>query len=210
MLIYHQIVLDLASYKNADSLKAMSLTKLRSGDYSQDSYAAAHRYVIPLITDLRDAPENVELVAIKSTASAIRQGSEIILTPEILTDRGFEMPVINQKFMGKKHSYFYASGVPGDSSFSNALCKCDTKKSSSSLVWRESDSYYPGEPVFIPNPTGVSEDDGVIITGVTDSRTDSSDFLLFLDARNFQELGRVKFRQNIPTALHGIFLNQSY
>jgi len=200
-----QVVVDLASYKNSDSLKDMNLGKIRNGDLSQDSQASAHRYVIPVITDLKDAPENVDLVAIKSTASAIRQGNEIVLLPEILTLTGFEMPVINKKFAGKKHSYFYASGTL-DSKISHTICKCDMKKTSSSLVWRDSDYYFPGEPVFIPNPSATSEDDGVIVCGVTDSRKDSSDFLLFLDAKTFTELGRVKFRQHIPLAFHGIFL----
>ncbi|CAG7716213.1 unnamed protein product [Allacma fusca] len=203
-----QVVVDLASYRNPDSLKDMNLTKVRNGDLSQDSQASAHRYVIPVITELKDAPENVDLVAIKSTASAVRQGNEIILTPEALTLKGFEMPVINNKFVGKKHKYFYAAGNM-DSSLSHTICKCDTKKTSSSLVWRESDYYFPGEPVFIPNPNATAEDDGVIVCGVTDSRHDSSDFLLFLDAKTFKELGRVKFRQHIPLAFHGIFLPQS-
>jgi len=185
----------------------MSLAQLRYGDKSkQQALGLCHRYVIPLV-ELKNVPENVDLVAVKSDACAIRVGNAIILTPEALSETGLELPAINKNHLSKKHSFIYAAGVGHCSkhNFSNAICKLDVRNRKTA-VWREKEFYYPGEPIFVKSPTGLGEDDGVLISAVSDSRDNENDFLLFLDAKSLQELGRAKFKTNIPNALHGIFL----
>ena len=46
---------------------------------------------------------------------------------------------------------------------------------------------YPSEPVFVPNPDGVEEDDGVILSNVVSSNPNQHPFLLILDAKSFKE-----------------------
>jgi hypothetical protein len=54
--------------------------------------------------------------------------------------------------------------------------------------WFE-DGCYPGEPVFVPRPGGANRLEGVIVSVVLDGQRSRS-FLLVLDARNFEEVGR--------------------
>jgi len=70
-------------------------------------------------------------------------------------------------------------------------------------VWSARDAY-PGEPVFVPKPGAVEEDDGVVLSVVLDASAGNS-FLAILDARSFSELARVHAPHHIPFGFHGIF-----
>jgi beta-carotene 15,15'-monooxygenase len=200
-----QIIIDINAYPNADVLDSLELCKLRKGDFGQECQGSCHRYVIPLV-QAKDVPENIDLVAVKSDATATRVGNSVVLTPEILTKDGLELPTCNKRFLGQKYSFFYAAGTYCKNDFTNSICKIDVKKRETAF-WKDSDSSYPGEPIFIPNPKGISEDDGVLISAVIDTRENGSDFIVILDAKNLKELGRAKFKAAIPQALHGLFIH---
>jgi len=70
--------------------------------------------------------------------------------------------------------------------------------------WHE-DGCYPGEPIFVAAPDMVSEDDGVILSVVLDTRRSAS-FLLILDAPTFSELARAEAPHHIPFSFHGDYL----
>lgn len=65
---------------------------------------------------------------------------------------------------------------------------------------------YPGEAYFIPNPDSKDEDDGILLSTVTDVRKDHSDFLLILNAKSMTEIGRAYVDSHIPNLIHSIFL----
>lgn len=74
------------------------------------------------------------------------------------------------------------------------------------IVWREEDYYFPGEPEFIPLPDAKEEDDGVILSAVSDARDDGKDFLLGIDARSMTVLFKaVISNAAIPQCIHGAF-----
>lgn len=50
---------------------------------------------------------------------------------------------------------------------------------------------------------GTREDDGILVTTVTDVRPAERDFLLFLDARNMSEVARANFDVDIACGNHG-------
>src|SRR5215467_918735 len=64
-----------------------------------------------------------------------------------------------------------------------SLVKVDIRERRSK-VWFENDCY-PGEPVFVPRPDGIAEDDGIILSVVLDSKKGNS-FLRILDAKSFE------------------------
>lgn len=200
-----QIIVDLISYEDASFIESMYLEKLRSGNVTGVSKGAAHRYVIPILSDPKTVTEGVNLVCVKSTARAVRSGSSIVLTPEVLTQPGFEYPIINKKRLGKKNSYFYASGSLGESAFENSITKFDVSKKVNT-TWVGESTQYPGEPQLILNPNAKTEDDGVLISAVTDEKPDGNDFLLFLDAKTMEEVGRVLFQTHVPFSCHGHFI----
>jgi carotenoid cleavage dioxygenase-like enzyme len=70
-------------------------------------------------------------------------------------------------------------------------------------TWRAAGSY-PGEPVFVPGPAAVAEDDGVVMSVVLDADRGRS-VLLVLDAGSFTELARAEVPHAIPFGFHGQF-----
>ena len=104
--------------------------------------------------------------------------------------------------MSRKNKFFYATGTICKNFFTNSICKVDKEKKETTL-WRDTDFYYPGEVIFIPNPNGKDEDDGILISACSNiengsDESSSKDFLLFVDAKTMKELGRAKFKAHIP------------
>lgn len=117
-----------------------------------------------------------------------------------------EFPRINPRFDGKRHRYAYVADFeidPNDNQKSlhaKGLIKYDLGEKSQ-MLWSESNSY-PGEPVFIPNPNGKNEDDGLI---VTIALSNQQPYLLILEASSFSEIGRAYVEAPIELGLHGQF-----
>lgn len=124
-----------------------------------------------------------------------------------LAESLMELPrIYYQKY--NMHSYRYVYGVgfkyPTSQDDSIAIIKIDVQ-TGSIKEWKEA-GCLSGEPVFIPAPEGVKEDDGVLLSvGLANDRS----FLLVLDARDLSELARAEVPHRIPYGLHGIFFHTS-
>ncbi|KAG6005225.1 hypothetical protein E4U54_000376 [Claviceps lovelessii] len=112
-----------------------------------------------------------------------------------------ELPAINPGRAGKAYRYAYGVGNGGRGIFMDCLVKTDVK-TRDALIWNGPVGHTPGEPMFIPRPGGVREDDGVIMTLVLDGSGQKS-YLLCLDATTLEELGRAETKFPIALALHG-------
>ena len=126
-----------------------------------------------------------------------------------LADEVFELPRIDYgRHNGRPYRYAYGAGAldPDGTNFLDQLVKLDTR-TGRTVHWRE-DGCYPGEPVFVPSPTGTAEDDGVILSVVLDVRAVNSS-LLVLDAATFAELARVTVPHVIPFGFHGQFSSRA-
>lgn len=203
--------MDLISYDSPNMLDTLFLHKLRerTSDHNVD-LSCIQRFIIPLVSDVKTIEEDVELLDNKSKCSAIRRGNKIILDCLTITERGIEMPTMNKNFQGKNYRYVYAAGTFNESSYSHGITKTDLQ-TGHTFVWKDGDLgdfIFPGEPLFVSNPQGTSEDDGVLISALTDSREQHDDYLLFIDPRNMTEIARAKFKNHIPSALHGLFLQK--
>ena len=89
--------------------------------------------------------------------------------------------------------------------FANALSKINME-TGEITAWRGSEFCHPAEAIFVPRTGELDdspEDDGLVVASVTDVREDQRDFLLFLDARNMTEIGRVNFDESLPFGSHG-------
>ncbi|TNN01448.1 hypothetical protein fugu_010830 [Takifugu bimaculatus] len=167
------------------------------------------RFVLPLHVDQDTAYDQNLNARHSSTATAIRIArNKVCCTHEDLHGEdlhhygGLEFPQINYaKYNTRPYRYFYGCGfrhLVGDS-----LIKMDVH-SKSMKVW-EQPGFYPSEPIFVPSPGAAEEDDGVILSVVITPNKDRSTFLLVLDARTFEELGRARVPVNIPYGFHGTF-----
>jgi carotenoid cleavage dioxygenase-like enzyme len=99
------------------------------------------------------------------------------------------------------HDYRFAYFTGSDGGWIDRLVKVDVTEASS-VTW-SAPGCYPGEPVFVRNPDGTTEDDGVVLSVVLDTHAGRS-FLLVLDAGRFEELARAEAPHHIPFGFHGI------
>jgi carotenoid cleavage dioxygenase-like enzyme len=115
------------------------------------------------------------------------------------------LPRINDKYRGKKYCYVYletAANAGSSPDYADmALVKKDVCTDAPLKVWHV-DFHYPSEPQFVPNPSGATEDDGVLLSVVLDGKAKKS-YLLTLDAKTFKEISRVYIPFIQPTGLHG-------
>uniref|UniRef100_A0A8D0Y0B0 Carotenoid-cleaving dioxygenase, mitochondrial n=2 Tax=Sus scrofa TaxID=9823 RepID=A0A8D0Y0B0_PIG len=210
------VVIDLCCQDDGRNLEVYQLQNLRKAgkglDQAYNSVARSfpRRFVLPLHVSL-NAPEGENLSPLSySSASAVKQADGKIwcsyenLHPKDLEEEGgVEFPQINYgQFSGKKYRFFYGCGfrhLVGDS-----LIKVDVVNKTLT-VWRE-DSFYPSEPIFVPVPGTNEEDGGVILSVVITPNQNERNFLLVLDAKNFEELGRAEVPVQMPYGFHGTFV----
>ena len=126
------------------------------------------------------------------------------LSRETIFDKTVEMPRVSADRVAHEYCYSYLVDAAFPTSITDAppLYKVDaiTKICKS---WSEQ-GCFPGEPIFVPNPSGQKEDDGVVLSLVLDFAHHRS-FLLILDAKNMQELARAEAPHAIPVGLHGLY-----
>ncbi|KAI9783060.1 MAG: hypothetical protein M1839_004229 [Geoglossum umbratile] len=199
------IVLDLTVYENTDIIKRFYLENLRSsspcarafsGESGSTTRCSLNRWRLPGISV--DGPSRLATADGHGSASAVKTPLKAILEWEAPKDKSVELPTINPKFMMKAHRYIYGVVDRGLSTFIDGLHKYDTE-THSVLTW-ELHGHNPGEPIFVLDPLGKDEDDGVLLSVVLDGHTGKS-YLLVLNAKDMLEVGRaemVSIRPSLP------------
>ncbi|XP_060719086.1 carotenoid-cleaving dioxygenase, mitochondrial-like isoform X2 [Tachysurus vachellii] len=209
------LILDMCCSDDGQALQVYSLQNLRkSGEALDEVYNSIDRYfprrfVLPLcITS--DIPLNQNLnTRHNSSASAVCLSkdkvfcmSEDLHDHELLDYGGFEFPHIHyDRCNTKPYRFIYGCGF--GHLVADSLIKIDLE-SKKIKAWRQP-GVYPSEPVFVPSPNSEEEDDGVILSVVLTPNEDKGTFLLVLDAKTFEEVGRAKVPVNIPSGFHGTF-----
>jgi len=115
---------------------------------------------------------------------------------------GLELPRINYG-ANNERPYRYVWGIDAETGWLDSIVKTDVRERATTR-WSEH-GCSPGEPVFIAAPQSESEDDGVLLSVVFDSRSGRS-FLLVLDASDLSELARAEAPHHIPYGFHGQFV----
>lgn len=132
---------------------------------------------------------------------------------EQLRDAFVELPRINYgRCNGRPYRYFYGFGGYGSVmagasltfEHANSLVKVDTA-GGPTQIWQQ-EGCFPGDPVFVPRPGATEEDDGALMALVLDTSTERS-FLVVLDARTMEELGRADLPHHVPFSLGGEFFS---
>ena len=111
-----------------------------------------------------------------------------------------ELPTMAPKSVTQKHRYVYAVTFRGEATLTDGIMKldCDTQQVHLWACHGQS----PGEAIFVANPEGTSEDDGVLLSVVLDGMRGKS-YLLCLDARDLSELGRANVDGAVGFGFHG-------
>ncbi|MGQ0678193.1 MAG: carotenoid oxygenase family protein [Actinomycetota bacterium] len=182
-----EFVVDMVTYEDPEIIESLYLDNLRSGGTIPKPETT--RFRLNLLDD------NV--------------------TVERLGDAFIELPRINYNLVnGKEYRYFYGFGGYGTMlrsqpvTFDNAnsLVKVDVQ-TKQSKAW-QAEGCFPGEPVFVADPEGTEEDDGVLLSVVLDTSVGKS-FLLVVDARTMAELGRAGLPHHVPFSLGGNFFTDA-
>jgi len=125
------------------------------------------------------------------------------VSSERLADVSLELPRVNYRAVnGRRHRYAWGAGA-GDVGFIDRIVKVDVE-SGDVATWHEP-GRYPGEPVFVQDPSGAGEDAGVLLSVVLDAARETS-FLLVLDAATLEERARAEVPHAIPFGFHGQYL----
>ncbi|KAK6782487.1 hypothetical protein RDI58_020283 [Solanum bulbocastanum] len=116
--------------------------------------------------------------------------------------KGMDMCSINPAYLGKKYRYAYACGAKRPCNFPNTLTKID-------LFDKKANNWYdegavPSEPFFVARPGATEEDDGVVISMISDKNGEG--YALILDGSTFEEIARAKFPYGLPYGLHGCWV----
>ncbi|PXX71189.1 carotenoid cleavage dioxygenase [Nocardia tenerifensis] len=125
------------------------------------------------------------------------------VTEEALDDLVTEFPAINDDFTGERNRYSYAIGFPGAGLDGYHTVKFDTGTGQRQL-FAHGHGRMPGEAVFVPAAGATREDDGYLLTIVSDISTDSSQ-LLVMDASDLAKpaIAAVDLPQRVPAGIHG-------
>lgn len=123
----------------------------------------------------------------------------------LLLPRPCEFPQVHPDYVGRAYRYLFigATDHPTDNAPLQAICKLDTI-SGKQQIWSAAPHGFVSEPIFVPRPDSITEDDGWLLVLVYDSQHHRSD-LVILDGRdlNRQPLARLHLKHHIPYGLHG-------
>ncbi len=124
------------------------------------------------------------------------------VTHDVITDASVEFPRGNPHNDNRPYRYTYAlsinPAVPNDAA--NQLVKVDVTNGATA-TWFEA-GCYPGEPLMVPRPGAIEEDDGVLLCVVLDAKVPAT-MLLVLEARSMEEIGRAYVPVVVPFGFHG-------
>jgi torulene dioxygenase len=191
------IVADLSSYSNLDSIEKLYLPNLISTSPDALKYVGRDTYC------LRPVFKRFRLPSIPKTAVSQRQ--RVTLEQVSEPSKCPELPTINPAYVLRRHRYVYGVVDTGKSTFIDSLVKYDTQ-TGEAIYWSEH-GHTAGEAIFVPRERGVpngesDEEDGVLLSIVLDGPAGRS-YLLALDPKTMKEVGRASMEAPLGFAFHG-------
>jgi carotenoid cleavage dioxygenase-like enzyme len=121
-----------------------------------------------------------------------------------LVDCPLELPRFNLHHTFREYRYVYGTGCSHEKQnpFLNQLVKADLM-TGNAITWSR-EGCYPSEPLFVERPGADVEDDGVLLSMVSEPGSGLTR-LFVLDAGNLQEIAGAEIPAYIPPGLHGQF-----
>jgi beta-carotene 15,15'-monooxygenase len=177
-----EIVFDLETVPDATTIDSLYLEELRGGDL--DTLAGRlDRFTVSLDGDGRYGPDDATVER------------------ETLYDAGTALPTVSPTRWCRSHRYVYAMSMDQPASgWAHGVLKIDVE--TGDVVESRTGGDYFGEPIFVPDPAGESEDDGVVLTVALDENEGVSR-LVVLDGASFEERARATLPHQVPFDFHG-------
>ena len=189
------IVLELSTYEDLDILKRFYYENMKATAPGAREYVG-HNSLRARPQLMRWKLPNISTEASTKSSSA-KPAERLFVVPKA---DSVELPTINPQYTMKPSRYIYGCSDRADSVFLDGLIKYDTLKMSAK-AWKVH-GHSPGEPIFVPDPQGEAEDDGVLLSVVLDGIKGTS-YLLILDARTLEEIGKANMEIAFPFGFHG-------
>ncbi|MEM9535900.1 MAG: carotenoid oxygenase family protein [Cyanobacteria bacterium P01_E01_bin.45] len=130
------------------------------------------------------------------------------VSSRVIVDRPCEFPTLHPAYVGKQQQFTYVgcSHDPGSNAPLQGVMKVDMETGQKEIRSFAAAGYLGGDPVFVPRPNGVAEDDGWLLLLIFDADRDRTDIVI-LDARdmNGQPEAILHLKHHIPYGLHGTF-----
>ncbi|MFH5797995.1 carotenoid oxygenase family protein [Haladaptatus sp. CMAA 1911] len=118
---------------------------------------------------------------------------------------GTALPTVSPARWCRDHRYVYAQSPDQPmTTWPQAVAKIDTETGRAVEFADDPEDRYFSEPIFVPNPDGEREDDGVVLTVALDPETERSSVVV-IDGDSFAELARATVPHPIPFDFHGRF-----
>lgn len=193
------VIADVIAYENLDCIQRFLVDNLKS-----DS-AQAQKYMDSLSPSVRATYRRYRLPRLElgdlNPQKSMKADLEYTTNPL----DGFELPVINPKFVLRKHRYIYGVSDTGKATYLDGLVRYDVE-TRSTLRWSEH-GQSAGEAIFVADPGSTDEEAGVLLSVVLDGLLGRS-YLLVLDARTMKEVGRAHVDGAIGFGFHGLHVNE--
>jgi torulene dioxygenase len=193
-----ELNLDLVMYNNMDIISSYYY------DVILDRNDAAKKHFLPEGRERDVRPRLVRYKYRIPSSPSIPPSSTADEALSIPSPHIGELPAINPSFTGRSYRYVYSTPSRGLSTVMDSLCKTDLH-THEALLWAGPSGHTPGEPVFVARPGAVEEDDGVLLSVVLDGSAQRS-YLLCLDARTMEEVGRAEADFAIGMGFHGVHM----
>ncbi|PSN74235.1 carotenoid oxygenase [Corynespora cassiicola Philippines] len=189
------IVAELCTYDNTDVLHRFYYDNLLStSEASKDYFGRKREVCLPNWAQYRLASVNGNMSPTRRLPAELVHKADKALS--------MELPIINPSYFTHKHRFIYGVSDRLKSTFVDGIVKYDNH-THRAIFW-DTDGHTPGEPIFVANPKGTQEDDGVLLTVVLDGFKEKS-YLLVLDARDLSEMGRAEMDGPMSFGFHGTY-----
>jgi torulene dioxygenase len=195
------VIAECVSFENTDPMKKLYYELLLSSSTDPEARPSANARNNG--GKIQSKISRFRLPAIPSTNSDSDFGSALRapLISTTLQTLSPELPTLNPSYVTRPHRYTYAVIDRGLSTFFDGIMKFDSI-SQETLIW-SAHAQSPGEPIFVPDPQGEREDDGVLLSVVLDGLIGNS-YLLVLDAKTLSQVGRASVEGVVAFGFHGV------
>ncbi|KAF8360441.1 bcmo-2 [Pristionchus pacificus] len=206
------LVMDYAKYKRAENLDGVLLENMRKPEFFNDKdenfTPYFHRMIVPFtVPEGAAVGENLlkSLPWAGGCRAELREDGSLWLTDDRLSEYSVEFPRYNyDAYNAKKYRFVYGTTIlRGDPKAKNGIVKidCDEKKT---LIWTvDNDNQLTGEPIFVADPEGKKEDDGVLTVPVM-TLDGTNPYVVILRATDLGEVARYIIpTDRIPFGFHG-------
>lgn len=208
------IVIDFCSIDEPGLLDEFNISELRKGKILQkndSSCAFLHRIILPTKISPTAKEDDDLLVNYPDEShrcrSTLTKEGNVLVRGERICHIPFEFPQFNYQFCGKPSKYVYGAILQREEKDGSAIIKVDTSNKTYKTWKKDKKSYIPTEPIFVPSPDGIEEDDGIILVPiVTNYKSGDKSFVLFLNAKDLSEVGRSYIPAQLPMGFHAMYV----